>query len=853
MAVFDNSGRGPLRVPVFSGIPINYELPVVRRFAHGFQGWQQRLMITAQETAMVAIMDRLTDKPDWFIDISDDAVVARWRAELKRDRFIANPRLMRGKTWAWCVQELCDKAVYFQEHHHIRVLDTGACVCKADSAELLSLGAVFRSAVEPIAGQHKRYQERKMRAQRNEHAEKNQMSQCGERASDTMTDAQSTHDTSEAFEDEHAAGDHDIAWHLNTLQERSEDEALAFSINRHPNNLSFFAHAEDPFDSGYSDNSYWDWYRQHSQGMTPDIHGGTVKFEDMSVSYNSARATLSQVPGSLQNLTMGPLLVETCDWSPRYQSLPCEVEFVPGGQTNSEVNMTSYINGLHPDNTELYGAIERVLSCCIKPWNDCLVRGCTGIHDWNNIGHLGPVPARIVTYGVEWENELPKWAIEIRVPTESRRRTYKRRLRSDLMDNVFIQRVCWDVIDKEHLQLPPRDSKLWQLAREYLCKPELSVSSGTARAEPMPVPDAWDVGDERTWKLLCENAIRMLRCKHPEPGTAFSYEEWKTDRHGSRPLIDKVEPVAINFPEHTFPPAIRPPHIPHSVALQDTFRDQGLQELVEISSIELTPETPAYGPDTAARTEAYRTWADGRMAEALSNNTYVKLAAQPDTDGWKVAGQLNEHIAAVAMFAFDAENVTEPRVAFRQELKFDHMIYRYNDCYSHPYKASGSYKIDGPAHLIDKAHDTGALTEILGMPNLEFIPDNTHYAYQHTGSVAARQGRLVTFPNVLEHRFDPFRLVDETKPGRYRWLTLYLVDPHYRVCSTRNVPPQQHDWWAAAVGSELAAGAGLPMEVVDNIMRYTDEWPMGMEEAEQHREQMVKDRQQLIKEFYYDG
>ncbi len=110
-------------------------------------------------------------------------------------------------------------------------------------------------------------------------------------------------------------------------------------------------------------------------------------------------------------------------------------------------------------------------------------------------------------------------------------------------------------------------------------------------------------------------------------------------------------------------------------------------------------------------------------------------------------------------------------------------------------------------------------------------------------AMAARpQGRLVAFPNVLETRINPFRLADRTKPGRFRWLTLYLVDPHYRVCSTRNVPPQQHDWWAEGVSRELAAAAGLSQEIMDQIMQDTDSWPMGMDEAQWHREQLVKER-----------
>ncbi len=64
--------------------------------------------------------------------------------------------------------------------------------------------------------------------------------------------------------------------------------------------------------------------------------------------------------------------------------------------------------------------------------------------------------------------------------------------------------------------------------------------------------------------------------------------------------------------------------------------------------------------------------------------------------------------------------------------------------------------------------------------------------------MATPDGRLVVYPNVMQHRVEPCELADRTRPGRRRFLIIHLVDPHFRICSTRNVPPQQYDWWAAA-------------------------------------------------------
>jgi hypothetical protein len=65
---------------------------------------------------------------------------------------------------------------------------------------------------------------------------------------------------------------------------------------------------------------------------------------------------------------------------------------------------------------------------------------------------------------------------------------------------------------------------------------------------------------------------------------------------------------------------------------------------------------------------------------------------------------------------------------------------------------------------------------------------------QHLGSVVCKEGRLLTFPNVVQHCVSPFSLEDKTKPGHRKILALFLIDPHRRIISTANVPPQQEDW-----------------------------------------------------------
>ena len=884
---------------------------------------------------MVAVMDRLTDKPVWFVHVFDDTIVARWREELRRDRFIANPRLMKDKTWSWCIQELRDKAIYYKEHQHIRVLDTGSCACKADSAELQSLSADLQRAVVPLACQYKTYQERRERL-----GKSNMMNWVGQDADDgadsdtdaasdersvpetqtpgdehdaaregrTVSNGASATEESEAanrisagaqqtVQDEHLVEGHDTTCHPNSVQDESEDDSSDNQFDRDKLLRDFLAEMEqsvlDDSDTDYDAENEW---REHlatlrgyswswnSPTQAPNIagsahmisalvdprlfplcydktlvfqHGGTVALNNVLAPHNAAQTAPRWTPKQSKQSGKPNLAsqdaAEYGPWSRRYQSLPCEVAFVAGceGHNDTDVEITSYINGLHPDHKDMYQIIEQVLSRCIKPWNDCLVRGNSGLRTWHNSGELGPVPARIITYGVEWDNEMPEWATEFRVLTESQKKSFVEGIEWFQNRPGGSRKRKWEEVyllsKVEDRQPPPRDSHLWQLAKEYLARPEMqpdadeSSNEITTHTEPAAVPEDWDICASRTWDLLYQKVTRLLCLKHPEPGTAFSYQDWKVGCHGSRPIVERG--ILKRNPKRRVPDLIAPPYKPYSVALQDQFRDQGLQVLVEISSIELTPETPAYAPDAAARAEAYDEWSAKRFAEVISTNEFILFGEAPDEDGWELAGQLNEHIVAIAVFPFDADNVTEPRIAFRQRISSACDLYRLHEWRNEPNSASGFYQAshDGPARFMGKFHDATALAEIFGVSWEVIEPEPTgYYEHQQIGSVATPQGRLVTFPNVLEHRIEPFKLVDGTTPGRYRWLTLYLVDPHYRVCSTRNVPPQQHDWWVAAVGRDLAA-AGLPWEIIDHIMRYTNSWPMGMDEAEWHRDRMFKE------------
>lgn len=132
--------------------------------------------------------------------------------------------------------------------------------------------------------------------------------------------------------------------------------------------------------------------------------------------------------------------------------------------------------------------------------------------------------------------------------------------------------------------------------------------------------------------------------------------------------------------------------------------------------------------------------------------------------------------------------------------------------------------------------DHAPLAEIFGIAsrNLRDEPP-----YQNLGSVTTPQGRLLAFPNTLQHKVEPFELVDKTRPGHRRFLVLWLVDPHYRICSTRNVPPQQESWWD---GTEVRPKSGTDASEATTLTGEVADGRMSLEEAKELRLKLMAER-----------
>ena len=119
-------------------------------------------------------------------------------------------------------------------------------------------------------------------------------------------------------------------------------------------------------------------------------------------------------------------------------------------------------------------------------------------------------------------------------------------------------------------------------------------------------------------------------------------------------------------------------------------------------------------------------------------------------------------------------------------------------------------------------------------------------AVQNLGSVKCKAGRMLAFPNTLQHRVQSFRLEDPTRAGHRRFLVLWLVDPNYRVISTANVPPQHHDWVAPETIDKVLADRDLAVELQDMIKEHVSDYPMSLETAKELRLELMQERTKLM-------
>ncbi|KAK5991331.1 hypothetical protein PT974_09612 [Cladobotryum mycophilum] len=626
-----------------------------------------------REVAMMMLMDRLTDEPNWHEKTFDEASVEKWRVEAseqsedalfarimlgKEREKIPKPRsrIISSQAFEFCIAELRDKAGYFAKSGLIPTLDAGGnTIVKADCLMESSLCDELIKAIDTL----RRDQEG------------------------------------------------NIDWHPRSddmIQDLVHPSMYPFVWNRSP-----FIQEETVGVSTALDSVGQGQAIQFIEPETEPAPYPARVVEDIMKRKPNYKYKPSYLFGSGEIL---PIF-----WSTEYQWLPSNVAFRDDGSAN----ITSYINNLHPVRyREIYTAIEHAIDKAIPAWDQCL-RRCA----------------------------LRTKCVAGR--TESR-----------------FEQVNWADDEDESLWLPKYDFESFK-DRDIKIHRETLI----------------ELDEEIRYKLQSEGK-EVIEVGYKE--------QWDREEAGLPPLTPNIDEQSLArakweaYREAVLPEPNQFKEIDYSPTegLCEKFKEYGLQVIVKMTSIELTPEKPEF-----------------------------------PAGNWQIEGQMNEKICATALFYIDSENVTSSHLSFRMPTS----TYINDDMKSGQDRYNYLERVYGTAF--------GGVGD-----HRDAEEGGPGSCLQTFGDVETPEGRLLAFPNVFHHKVSSFRLEDPSKPGHQRFLALWLVDPHRRIISTANVPPQQKDWWVGANGGEIEGketpeGLMTDVEAKEHRLKLMDVRAASREKAEE--------------------
>ncbi|OSC97245.1 hypothetical protein PYCCODRAFT_1399071 [Trametes coccinea BRFM310] len=279
---------------------------------------------------------------------------------------------------------------------------------------------------------------------------------------------------------------------------------------------------------------------------------------------------------------------------------------------------------------------------------------------------------------------------------------------------------------------------------------------------------------------------------NPEPALAISPDPLKWYNHIQVPEFDYPRPFEED-PCEQWAHDERWPLIPEPVPFSPPDSDgriefnlngRTVQVIVKLANIHLTPDNPTYPGGS-----------------------------------WHVEGMANEKIVATGLYYYACENITESRLSFRT--------------------------------VVGEGDESG-----LWMSYVENDDQGWYSAFgfsggqgmnQVLGHIVAEEDKCVAFPNIYQHRVEPFELADPSKPGHRKILCFFLVDPLQRILSTSDVPPQQEDWSMSEM-VRAPALRELPVELFEAVADYARQNTISRKEAEEHRERLMKERAHFVVE-----
>ncbi|KAL1404890.1 hypothetical protein Q8F55_008501 [Vanrija albida] len=786
---------------------------------------------TVRERAILAFVDSITDKPEWWTKIDNDDITAKWRAEINAAvEAKAEPyhKGFSGDMFDFALNELRDKAKIYKESGYVSVLDLAASVIKADGeagvpealrTRLIDAvrplenvpndevdwhpgsNGLVRDIVHPslfplVYGKTRYLADREIKA-----ADALQAWGSGEVVPALETDADVKR--REKWFKQFTAKDNKAK-----AAEAGEGAPAAAEAEAEAN-------ADADADSDAASTGSFNYERWQARRAEEE---------------KAKRARL---------------------WSSRFQWLPSEVDVSADGKAT----FASYINNLHPvEHKELYGVLEDLVTASLPLLDAAYGR----VMNWNALtnhaaGAKTTPPfdpsvyaSRIVCTDSNRKCLTPAICVKDGWCSEYNRPD--RESSGDEQDNDDDD-DDEDEADDDNTQGADADGGPVETTAEEIAVDEAVGGSGANPAAEAPAPadeldtvveaiavdednDGDDDGDdddddddddsdaesseydpyagltaEEKAERIAANDARQAEYERKQEERKAKYER----DAAAAPPYEVLFPAGYDFGydtgddeyekntkwhEHTHPPQ-QPEPAEYKFVGPTSFNKGGeplfalpgvtgvklgarrLQVIVKLANIELTPEKPKYNGGS-----------------------------------WHIEGQLNERICGTALYYYDNENITPSRLAFRTPADAEGFT-------------EGGFEYEQGDHSPFEAY--------YGV-NADMDGDSTVVP---VGDVATPQGRLLAFPNVLQHCVSSFELVDKTKPGHRKIVALFLVDPQTPVVSTAHVPPQQASW-----GSIRELDSRLPAELQHQI--YADlGCPYSLDEAKQIRAELMGERKAI--------
>ncbi|GAB9472653.1 hypothetical protein Gpo141_00009826 [Globisporangium polare] len=176
---------------------------------------------------------------------------------------------------------------------------------------------------------------------------------------------------------------------------------------------------------------------------------------------------------------------------------------------------------------------------------------------------------------------------------------------------------------------------------------------------------------------------------------------------------------------------------------------------------------------------------------------------------WHIEGTDTEQIVATGIYYFGCDNIKDSRLSFR-------------------------VNVEEP--MYEQSDDSGVAV-MYGLFNEDLL-------VQTLGSVATTEDRCLVFPNVLQHKVEPFELEDPAKPGSRKILAFFLIDPETQIPSSSSIPPQQREWIDEVQGP-LLRKLQLFEFAEETVKQMANGNSMTLDEAKRYRLELMTERSAL--------